>query len=248
MRDDLKKERADVLVFMQGLADSREKAQALILSGNVCVGDKKIEKPGQKCSISTIFRLKGNPDTYVSRGAYKLLGAIEEFKINLKNKICLDIGASTGGFTQVCLEKGASKVYAVDVGHSQLHWKIKSDTRVKSFEKINMREPHKELFKDQLDFICVDTSFISLKLIFPTINELLRSGGECVVLIKPQFEVKKEEVEKGGIVKNPYLHDRVKKEIAEFAQSIGMIVDGLIKSPIEGTTGNIEFLMYCHKV
>ena len=243
----IRKERVDVLVVEQGLAETREKAQALILAGKVHTGDRKLDKPGLKIDAALTLRLQGDQDPYVSRGAYKLLGAIDAFHIDLKNKRCLDIGASTGGFTQVCLEKGANKVIAVDVGHNQMHWKIKSDPRVICIEGVNMREEQPTIIGDDVDFVCIDTSFISLRLILPTAVRHLRGQGECVALVKPQHEVRKEEVGKGGIVKDPMLHERVKKEITEFAQSIGFEVRGLIQSPLIGTSGNIEFLMYCQK-
>ncbi len=241
----IKKERVDVLVVKQGLAETREKAQALILAGKVLSGDELFQKPGQKVDESTVLRIRGEIDKYVSRGAYKLLGATETFQINLNDKICLDIGASTGGFTQVCLESGAKFVYAVDVGHNQMHWKVRSDKRVKCIESVNIRDAELSLIGEKVDFVCIDTSFISLKLVLPKAIQFMKAGAKLVALIKPQHEVGKDDVGKGGIVKDPNLHAKVTYDIKEFAQSIGLKVDGLIESSIMGTTGNKEFLIYC---
>jgi len=239
--------RLDVLVVQQGLAESREKAQALILAGKILAGDKLLDKPGTKIAADTVLRTRGDIDSYVSRGAYKLLGALDHFKINLTGKICLDVGASTGGFTQVCLERGAIRVYAVDVGHNQLHWKVRSDARVISMESVNVRGAPASLLPEKVDFTCIDTSFISLKLILPSVVQFLNSPSEIVALIKPQHEVGKDQVGKGGIVRDPALHQEVADGISQFAQSIGFTVGGLIESPIRGTTGNLEFLIYLRR-
>lgn len=238
------KVRLDILVVQQGLAESREKAQALILAGKVLTGDQLLEKPGMKLAEDTPLRVRGQVDHYVSRGAHKLLGAIRHFNIDLAGKICLDVGASTGGFTQVCLELGAPKVYAVDVGHNQLHWKLRSDSRVVSMEGVNVRTASSALLPEKAGFVCIDTSFISLKMILPSVKQFLAPGGEVVALIKPQHEVGKENVGKGGIVRDPNLHRQVNDELSAFAQSHGFTVVGLIESPIKGTTGNTEFLIY----
>ncbi|MEW6058337.1 MAG: TlyA family RNA methyltransferase [Bdellovibrionota bacterium] len=239
-----KKVRLDVLVVEQGLAESREKAQALILAGKVLTGDKLLEKPGLKLDHQTLLRVRGQSDDYVSRGAYKLKGALETFQIELRGKICLDIGASTGGFTQICLEYGASKVYSVDVGHNQLHWKLRNDGRVIVMEGVNMRAAEPGLLPEKVDFVCIDTSFISLKLILPSVMKFSKPGAEVVGLIKPQHEVGKEQVGKGGIVKDPKLHRQVTEDLTTFAQSIGFKVCGLVESSLKGTTGNTEFLMH----
>lgn len=238
------KVRLDVLVVAQGFAESREKAQALILAGKILSGDKLLDKPGMKISSDAVLRVRGDVDAYVSRGAYKLKGALEHFGIDLAGKICLDIGASTGGFTQVCLERGAAKVFAVDVGHNQLHWKMRSDSRVVSMEGVNIREARPELFSEKADFVCIDTSFISLKLVLPAVPPLLKTRAVVVALIKPQHEVGRGQVGKGGIVKDPTLHAQVVESMKTFAQSIGFEVCGLIESSIKGTTGNTEFLIY----
>ncbi len=246
----MKKERVDVLVTRQGLAESREKAQALILAGQILTGDKLLDKPGLKIAEDTVLRVRGDVDKYVSRGAYKLLGALKEYSdsIKLSGKTCLDIGASTGGFTQVCLEHGAVKVYAVDVGHNQLHWQVRSDPRVVVFEGVNMRDADEKLLPEKVDFVCIDTSFISLRLILPSAKKFLKVGGQIVALIKPQHEVGKDQVGKGGIVRDSALHEQVKKDIVAFSQSIGLNVKGLIESSLKGTTGNIEFLIYLENV
>jgi len=242
-----KKERVDVLLVKLGLAETREKAQALILAGKVLTGDKLLEKPGHKIPADTPLRLRGAQYHYVSRGAHKLLGAVTAFGLHLKDKVCLDVGASTGGFTQACLEQGASKVYAVDVGTNQLHWKIRSNARVVSLEGVNMRGASPDLLPEKVDFACVDTSFISLKLILPELPRFLKPGAEVVALIKPQHEVGKDQVGKGGLVRDPELHRQVNDAIAAFAQSIGFKVRGLIESPLKGTTGNTEFLIHLAK-
>jgi 23S rRNA (cytidine1920-2'-O)/16S rRNA (cytidine1409-2'-O)-methyltransferase len=242
-----RKTRVDVLLVEQGLAETREKAQALVLAGQVCVGDRLLAKPGHKLPSDVMLRLKsGSKEArgqYVSRGSHKLLGALEYFRTELQGKTCLDIGASTGGFTQVCLEHGAAKVYALDVGTNQLHWSLRSDPRVVSLEQINVREIPAGTIP-LVDFICIDTSFISLKLVLPQAKAFLKPGGEMIVLIKPQHEVGKENVGKGGIVSDPVLHERVTREITDFAQSIGLASKGLIESSLKGTTGNKEFLIY----
>lgn len=243
----IKKERVDVLTVKQGLAETREKAQALILAGKILSGDELLQKPGHKINEDTVLRVRGEPDKYVSRGAYKLLGAIEKYKIDLKNAVCLDIGASTGGFTQVCLENGAKYIFALDVGHNQMHWKIRSDERVKCIEGANIRETDESVITEKVDFVCIDTSFISLKMVLPKAIQFMKRGAQLVALIKPQHEVGKEQVGKGGIVKDPVLHAKVTQEISEFSQSIGLKVMGLVESSIMGTTGNKEFLIYCTK-
>ena len=238
------KVRLDVLVLEQGFAESREKAQALILAGKILTGDQLLDKPGVKISRDTVLRIRGDTDQYVSRGAHKLLRAMDTYGIDLSGKICLDIGASTGGFTQVCLERGAAQVYAVDVGHNQLHWKIRSDARVVSMEGVNIRTTATSVVPEKVQFVCIDTSFISLKLVLPAAQRFMAPGAAIVALIKPQHEVGKENVGKGGIVRDPELHKQVTNDLSTFAQSIGFEVLGLIESPIKGTTGNTEFLIY----
>lgn len=244
MSEKKSKERVDVLVVKQGLAESREKAQALILAGQILSGDHLYKKAGEKIDESTVLRVRGETDKYVSRGAYKLLGAVEKFSLVLSEKICLDVGASTGGFTQVCLEAGAKKVYAIDVGHNQMNWKIRNDQRVVCMEGVNMRTAEASLIREKVDFICIDASFISLRLILPSCLQFMKSGAEIVALIKPQHEVGPENVGKGGIVKDDQAREKARDDISIFAQSIGLKVLGLIDSPIKGTTGNIEYLIH----
>ncbi len=234
--------RLDVLLVKKGLAESREKAQAYILSRHVLSGDKLFTKPGEQVLEDIEIRIK-NKNNYVSRGAHKLKHALEHFQINLKGKTCLDVGASTGGFTQVCLEKGAVKVYALDVGVNQLDWKLRQDPRVIAMEGINIRYASRDVLLEKVDFICIDTSFISLKLVLPAVQCFLKSNALGLALIKPQHEVGKDQVGKGGIVNDPKLHERVAREITEFIQRIGFKVKGLIESPIKGFYGNKEFLI-----
>lgn len=243
MAEEIKK-RVDVMAVEQGLAPTREKAQALIMAGRVLTGDRLLDKPGLKIAADTPLRLKGEIDGYVSRGAYKLKGALDEYGIDLAGKACLDVGASTGGFTQICLERGARVVYAVDVGKNQLDWKLRNDSRVISMEGVNMRLAPPDLLPEKVAFACIDASFISLRLLLPQTKLFLLDGADLVALIKPQFEVGPENVGKGGIVKDGALHDRVTEELASFAQSIGFQVLGLIESSIRGTTGNKEFLIH----
>jgi 23S rRNA (cytidine1920-2'-O)/16S rRNA (cytidine1409-2'-O)-methyltransferase len=238
------KVRADVLLVEQGLAETRQKAQALIMAKLVCAEDKLIEKSGDKLDPNIKLRLKSNPTEYVSRGAYKLEHAIKTFKINLKDKICLDVGASTGGFTQVCLMNDAKKVYAVDVGRNQMHWKIRSDPRVVVMEGINFRTVDDNLIQEKIDFFCVDVSFISLQLIVPSVKKFIIKNTIGVALIKPQFEAGVEYVEKGGIVKDEKVHLMVKNNISDFFQKNGFsIIGSIIDSPILGGQGNKEFLI-----
>ena len=241
------KVRVDVLVVEQGLAPTREKAQALILAGQVLSGDRLLDKPGTKIEQDTPLRVRGKVDHYVGRGAHKLKHALDEFHLNLKNAICLDVGASTGGFTQVCLEAGALKVYALDVGHNQLDWSLRNDPRVISMEGVNIRGAAKDLLPDPIDFACIDTSFISLKLVLEPAAQFVKVGGTIVALIKPQHEVGKDKVGKGGIVRDEELHREVTDAISAYAQLIGLVVGGLVESPIRGTTGNKEFLICLRK-
>ena len=214
------------------------------MAGRILFGDRLLDKPGLKIDASTRLRLKGEVDGYVSRGAYKLRGALDAFKIDVSGKACLDVGASTGGFTQVCLERGASKVYAVDVGTNQLDWRLRNDHRVVSMEGVNFRTATVDLLPEKVAFTCIDASFISLRLLLPQTKVFLLDVADVVALIKPQFEVGPENVGKGGIVKDGALHGMVTEDLAAFAESIGFQVLGLIESPIRGTTGNKEFLIH----
>ena len=236
------KKRLDELLVERGLFPSQNRAKAEILEGNVFVDGQLIDKAGKKVREDVEIRLK-KKSPYVSRGAYKLLKAIEEFKIDLKDKICGDFGASTGGFSQVMLEKGAKKVYAVDVGYGQLSWKLRKDPRVVVMEKTNVRFLRRGDFKDEMDFISCDLSFISLKLILPVVKNIIAKGGESVCLVKPQFEAGRENLRK-GVVRSKKVHLHVLSDVMNFAREVGFDVKGLTFSPIKGPAGNIEFLLH----
>ncbi len=239
------KERIDVLLVDRGFFDTREKAKRGIMAGLVFVEQEKIMKPGEKIDVTKTITVKGDTCPYVSRGGYKLEKALKEFNINLKDKIMVDIGASTGGFTDCALQNGAKLVYAVDVGYNQLDWKMRSHKQVISIERCNFRYATADLFTEGLpEFATIDVSFISLKLILPVVKSILMENGEVVALIKPQFEAGRELVEKNGIVKDKKVHLSVINEILTFCRSIGFSVLNLTYSPIKGTEGNIEFLIH----
>ncbi len=239
--------RADLLLCKLNLAESREKAKNMIQSGIVFLGNEKISKPSLMLSESDVPEIRGETLKYVSRGGLKLEKAINLFKIELQNKVCMDIGASTGGFTDCMLQNGAKKVYAVDVGTNQLHEKLKSDSRVVNLEKTNARNITKEIVPDDISFISCDVSFISLKIILPVIKDLLSEGAEAMCLIKPQFEAGKQNIGKNGVVKDKSVHRSVLKDIYDFALSLGLSVLNLSYSPIKGPEGNIEYLIYLKK-
>jgi 23S rRNA (cytidine1920-2'-O)/16S rRNA (cytidine1409-2'-O)-methyltransferase len=238
-------ERVDKLLADQGLAKSRTHAQALIMAGQVCVGDRLILKSSEKFPVETEFRLKvGAADRFVSRGGEKLSGALKESGLNVKGLTALDIGISTGGFTDCLLQSGVVSVIGLDVGHNQLDWKIKDDPRVISHEGVNCRKIPPELIKEAVDLVVIDVSFISLTLILPEAFKFLKTRGALLALIKPQFEVRKEQVGKGGIVKDSLLHSEVQEKIERFCSELGLSESKLIKSPIEGTDGNKEFFIF----
>ncbi len=239
--------RLDVEMVEKGLIESREKAKALIMSGIVYVNNQKALKAGDKIKPGDMIEIRGSKLTYVSRGGLKLEKAIKVFDIVLKQKICMDIGASTGGFTDCMLQNGAEKVYAVDVGYGQLAWKLRSDDRVINMERTNIRYIDFNLIDDPIDFISIDVAFISLKLVLPIVYELLRNGGSVAALIKPQFEAGKEEVGKKGVVRDISIHQKVIKSIIDFSSELGFSVKGLDFSPIKGPEGNIEFLLLLKK-
>jgi len=241
------KKRLDVVLFERGFAESREKAKALIMSGIVYVNDQKEIKAGRDIKSDDIIEVRGSTLKYVSRGGLKLEKAMESFPIKLDGKLCMDIGASTGGFTDCMLQNGAVKVYSIDVGYGQLAWKLRSDERVVNLERTNFRYVTGEQIPEEIDFASVDVSFISLKLILPVMYNLLKSDGEAVCLIKPQFEAVRENVGKKGVVRDPEVHESVIKTIAEFANSQCFEVLGLEHSPVKGPEGNIEYLMYIKK-
>lgn len=240
----MKKERIDKLLFERGLADSRSKAQALVMAGVVLVDEKRVEKPSESFEPEAVIRIKGDsPEArYVSRGGLKLEAALREFEIDPTGSVCLDIGASTGGFTDCLLKHGAGRVVAVDAGTNQIVWRLREDPRVEVREQTNARELTPDDFDTPFDLIVIDVSFISVTKIIPVLSELLKDGGRVIILIKPQFEVGKGEVGKGGIVREPEKHQRVIEEVSASAALSGFLVKGLIDSPITGAEGNMEFL------
>ncbi len=241
------KERLDVLLVQRGLVPSREKAKALIMEGNVFVDGQREDKAGTAFDQAVEIEVRGNTLKYVSRGGLKLEKAMQNFAISLEDKICMDIGASTGGFTDCMLQNGAQKVYAVDVGYGQFAWKLRQDERVICMEKTNIRYVTPEDIADVLDFASVDVSFISLTKVLPAARELLSEQGEMVCLIKPQFEAGREKVGKKGVVREAKVHHEVVAKIFAFAQEIGFGVMAIDFSPIKGPEGNIEYLVYIKK-
>lgn len=242
------KERLDVLLVSRGLAPSREKAKAIIMSGSVFVDGQREDKAGTTFDADKVsIEVKGHSLKYVSRGGLKLEKAMGQFGITLENKVCMDIGASTGGFTDCMLQNGAVKVYSVDVGHGQLAWKLRNDERVVCMEKTNFRYLTREDIEDDLDFASVDVSFISLTKILIPARKLLKDKGQMVCLIKPQFEAGKEKVGKKGVVREPEIHREVIEKVIDYADSLGFTVLNLEFSPIKGPEGNIEYLVYLEK-
>ena len=241
------KERLDRLLVDAGLADSREKAQRIIRTGRVRVNGQVQSKPGNQFDIDDKLEVE-EPDRFVSRGGEKLLGALEAFPIELDSRVCLDIGSSTGGFTDCMLQHGASRVYAIDVGKGQLHWKLRNDERVVAMEGINARYLKADDITEQASFAASDLSFISLTKVLPAVTPLLEKGAEMVTLIKPQFEAGPEKVGKGGVVWDPEVHEEVVKRIHLFGvEELGLEWMGLETSPLKGPAGNIEFLAHWKK-
>lgn len=242
------KERLDVLLVKQGLAQSREKAKAIIMSGNVFVDGQREDKAGATFDEEKVeITVKGSTLKYVSRGGLKLEKAIDNFGVNVQNAVCMDIGASTGGFTDCMLQNGATKVYSVDVGHGQLAWKLRNDERVVCMEKTNFRYLTRADIADDLDFASVDVSFISLTKILLPARNLLKDGGKMVCLIKPQFEAGKEKVGKKGVVREESVHIEVIEKIFDFIDILDFSYLALDYSPIKGPEGNIEYLIYIEK-
>ena len=238
------KKRADVLLFEKGLVDSREKGKRLIMEGAVFIGTQRIDKPGESINEEAEIIVKTNPLIYVSRGGLKIEKAIDFFNLELKDKIAMDIGASTGGFTHCMLKSGAKKVYAVDVGYNQLDWKLRNDNRVVVMERTNIRNVTRDDIEDNIDFISIDVSFISLRLVLPVAKTILKESGEIVALIKPQFEAGRDKVGKKGIVRNKETHFEVIQNVVQFVKDLGLVANSLTYSPVTGATGNIEFLLY----
>lgn len=243
-----KKERLDMLIAAAGYANSREKARSLIMAGLVFVDNQKIDKPGTKVSTTAKLEVKGNPIPYVSRGGLKLEKALREFNIDLRDLTAIDIGASTGGFTDCMLQNGAKKVFAIDVGYGQLAWSLRTDSRVVCMERTNIRYVTPDMVGESADFASMDVSFISITKVLPVVKELLKENGRLVCLIKPQFEAGREKVGKKGVVRDKNVHKEVIEKIINFCiKDINLYVLGLSFSPIKGPEGNIEYLVYLSK-
>ena len=241
------KERIDILLVEKGLSESRERAQKTIMAGLVFIGTERVDKVGTKVDVSSEIIVKGNPIPYVSRGGLKLEKAIKELGIDLAGKRCMDIGASTGGFTDCMLQNGASHVFSVDVGYGQLDWKLRNDDRVTNMERTNIRYVTEEQIGEHVDFLSIDVSFISLKLVLPVAKSLLKEEGSMVFLIKPQFEAGREQVKKSGVIREAKVHKQVLNNIVMLAGSLGLAISFLTFSPIKGPKGNIEFLAHASK-
>ena len=242
-----KKMRLDVLLVERGLQESRQKAQATIMSGLVFINGQRTDKPGTPVAEDAAVEIRGSTLRYVSRGGLKLEKALEIWPIDLRGKICMDVGASTGGFTDCMLQNGAAKVYAIDVGYGQLAWSLRSDGRVVCLERTNARGLTREQVPEEPDFSSVDVSFISLRLILPAIAGVLREGGQAVALVKPQFEAGREKVGKKGVVRDPAVHQEVLERFLEHARESGFSVLELSFSPVRGPEGNIEYLGWLEK-
>ena len=241
------KERLDVLLVSQGLAASREKAKAIIMSGNVLVNGQREDKAGTMIDVKAEITVKGGQLKYVSRGGLKLEKAMSHFDLTLEGRVCMDVGASTGGFTDCMLQNGAVKVYSVDVGHGQLDWKLRNDPRVVCMEKTNIRYVTPEQIEEPAAFVSIDVSFISLTKVLPPVRELMTEDGEIVCLIKPQFEAGREKVGKKGVVRDPKVHEEVIEKVIDFAATVGRESRELEFSPIKGPEGNIEYLLHLLK-
>jgi 23S rRNA (cytidine1920-2'-O)/16S rRNA (cytidine1409-2'-O)-methyltransferase len=241
------KERLDVLLVSRGLAESREKAKAIIMSGNVYVDGQKEDKAGTAFKPEAVIEVRGNTLKYVSRGGLKLEKAMENFDVTLDGKVCMDVGSSTGGFTDCMLQNGAVKVYAVDVGHGQLAWKLRNDSRVVCMEGTNIRYVTRDMIDESIDFASIDVAFISLTKVLEPVKELLTDNGQIVCLIKPQFEAGREKVGKHGVVRDSAVHLEVIEKVVEFAISIGFEALNLEFSPVKGPEGNIEYLLHLLK-
>lgn len=242
------KERLDVLLVKRNLAESREKAKAIIMTGNVFVNDQREDKAGSTFKEDVTIEIKGNPMKYVSRGGYKLEKAVDLWQVPIRDKICMDVGSSTGGFTDCMLQNGASKVYAIDVGTNQLAWKLRQDERVVSMEKTNIRYVTPEDIADPIELFSVDVAFISLKKVLEPVKALLTPEGQGVCLVKPQFEAGREKVGKKGVVRDPKVHREVLEQIMQYVLSIGFEILELSFSPIKGPEGNIEYLLYIQNI
>ncbi|RLB77785.1 MAG: TlyA family rRNA (cytidine-2'-O)-methyltransferase [Deltaproteobacteria bacterium] len=241
------KERLDKLLVQRGLVPSRERARALILAGKVIVDDHRVDKAGVQVHVDSDLRLKGEDIPYVSRGGLKLEKALREFAVTVKDRIAIDVGASTGGFSDCLLQFGAKKVYAVDVGYGQLAWSLREDPRIVNLERSNIRHLQPSQIDDTPALAVIDASFISLAKVLPSTLKLLTETAEIIALIKPQFEVGKGQVGKGGVVKDRALHNQVVKQVCDLATDLNCQILGLTESPILGPKGNREFLIYLQK-
>jgi 23S rRNA (cytidine1920-2'-O)/16S rRNA (cytidine1409-2'-O)-methyltransferase len=242
-----RKERIDVLLVDRGLAESRAKAQALILAGQVVVGDQRVDKPGTQVSVDAELRLKGEVLPYVSRGGLKLKAAIDRFGLDVRGRVCADIGASTGGFTDCLLQEGAVRVHAIDVGYGQLHEKLRTDSRVRSRERVNARYLTAEDLPEKVGVAVIDVSFISLTQVLPAVLPFLEPGGLLVALVKPQFEVGRERIGKGGVVRDAAARQDAIDTVLAFAREQGLTVQGVMDSPVPGPAGNVEALLVASK-
>ncbi len=243
----MKKERIDKLLVEKGIVQTRERARALIMAGRVALEDQTIDKPGTKVEVEARLEVRGEDHPYVSRGGVKLEGALKAFGIDPEGIVVMDVGASTGGFTDCILQNGACRVYAVDVGYGQLAWKLQKDPRVVNLERKNIRYLNREEIPEEVDLILIDTSFISIEKFLPHLPGFLKEGGDLIGLIKPQFEVGKGEVGKGGVVRDTALHEKVIRRISDFSRNIGLRVMQVTESPLLGPSGNKEFFIHLRK-
>ena len=244
----MEKERLDVLLVNRGMVDSREKAKAIIMTGNVFVNEQREDKAGQKFPVDVYIEIRGKKLKFVSRGGYKLEKALQVFPIDLTDLTCMDVGASTGGFTDCMLQNGAKFVYSIDVGTNQLAWKLRQDERVRSMEKTNIRYVTAEDVGELVDFVSIDVAFISLTKVLEPIWHLMKNEARMVCLIKPQFEAGREKVGKKGVVRDLAVHKEVMEQVITYAKSLGFLIKGLDFSPIRGPEGNIEYLLYIQKM
>jgi len=243
----MEKERLDQALVTRGLAPSRERGKALIMAGKVYVNDQKTDKPGTPVKPSDLLTVKGDPLPYVSRGGLKLEKALREFSLDLKGKVMMDVGASTGGFTHCALQQGAAKVYAIDVGYGQLDWSLRQNPQVINLERTNARYLTGKEIGEAVNFISIDVSFISLAKILPSILPFLQEGGDLIALVKPQFEAGREKVGKKGVVREPKVHQEVLQAVFQLCRELDINPQGLQYSPITGPEGNIEFLLWLKK-
>jgi len=237
------KERVDILLVERGMAESRAKAQALILAGQVVAGDQRVDKPGTQLPLDVELRLKGEVLPYVSRGGLKLKAAIDHFRLEVRGRVCADIGASTGGFTDCLLQEGAVRVHAIDVGYGQLHERLRVDPRVRSRERVNARHLTEEDLPEKVELIVIDVSFISLTQVLPSVLTFLKPGGILAALVKPQFEVGRENIGKGGVVRDLVARSAAIQAIKAFVNTQGLEVRGVIDCPVHGPAGNVEALL-----